>query len=287
MIGPPTISAVRQIALNILGSSKAKKYRPEVNIMLEYATGIPVSRQPIEYDHILEGDEYTKFFDAVEQRKAGRPLQYIIGSAPFRHFELYVEEGVLIPRPETEILVEEAIAALKPSAENLEILEIGCGSGCIVCSLAYEIAGAKITATDINPKALEITKKNAKKYELEKRIELVEADMFPQTDTKYDLIISNPPYVPRAVYETLEAEVKDFEPPEALVSGEDGLDFFRKFIELAPHYLKENGIIAVELFEDNLDMAKDIVQVAGFQNCEIKKDLNNKDRILIATSFRA
>ncbi|MCF0104548.1 MAG: peptide chain release factor N(5)-glutamine methyltransferase [Eggerthellaceae bacterium] len=292
MIGQPNIRDCQQIALNILGSTKKKKYQPEVILMLEYATGITVSRQPIEYDHILEGNEYKKFFDAVDQRKAGRPLQYIIGNAPFRKLELHVEEGVLIPRPETEILVEEALEALKSSKKidaqgscrkEMKILEIGCGSGCISCSMAYEIPDAKITATDINPKAIKITKMNAKKYGLENRIELVEADMFPQAETKYDLIISNPPYVPRTIYENLDTEVKKFEPSEALVSGEDGLYFFCKFIEHAPSYLYDGGIIALELFEDSLTSAKKIVENVGFQNCKIKKDLNNKNRIIIAT----
>ena len=197
--------------------------------------------------------------------------------------DFYVQEGVLIPRPDTEPLVEEIIELCK-SKENLSILDIGTGSGAITISLAKYLKTSKVKSFDISDIALEIGKKNAISNEVDDRVEFIKSDLFSSIENKnikFDVIVSNPPYIPKKDIETLHTQVKDYEPYTALEGGEDGLDFYRSITEQSRMYLKENGILAYEVGHDQAEDVSEIMKKNGYTKIYTKKDLQGIDRVVI------
>ncbi len=196
------------------------------------------------FDKPLNEIELAKTREYVIRRAKREPLQYIIGKAHFHDYELRVDCNVLIPRPETEELAELIIKSYKHDSA-LDILDIGTGSGCIAILLADKFKNSKVIACDINPKAIEIAKSNAKKYNIN-NIEFVCLDIISQIPNgKYDIIVSNPPYIKQEDYKVLEPELK-YEPGNALTDEKDGLTFYRKFSEIFPNMLKEDGKFFLE-----------------------------------------
>lgn len=242
-----------------------------------------ISRQSLygHFEDLLTEDQKHIYSGYINRRAKHEPVQYILGYAYFRGLKIAVGPGVLIPRPETEQLVEIANKHLRHNYNK--ILDIGTGSGCIACSFANEYNDLKIVATDASETALSYAKKNVDAYNFFEKIELINCNMADEVyESDFDLIISNPPYVPSAVYEIMDSEVVDFEPKLALEAGEDGASLLNEIIEVAMDKLKPQGIVALEFYEDNLDVAKNAFLNAGFKNVEIFKDLAGKDRILIA-----
>ena len=232
-----------------------------------------------------EQEEYLK---EIKQRRAnGEPLQYILGFCEFMGFKFFVDRRVLIPRPETELLVEEVVAAARMIKADgpLAILDLGAGSGNIAISLAKLIPESRITAVDVSADALEVTRGNAHLNEVTDRIECVLADMkeylSQNIKQKFHVVVSNPPYIPSAAIGTLPREVQS-EPRLALDGGEDGLDFYRTIIPAAPHFLKENGQLIMEIGEaQRTSLEKICSETQGFARIEIKRDLCGRDRIVI------
>lgn len=224
--------------------------------------------------------KYTK------RRAAGEPLQYITGTTDFRFLTLEVSPGVLIPRPETEVLVSAALDALDACEEDILVVDLGTGSGNIACALASELPNAYVFATDISPKACTLAVHNVEALGLQERVVVLESDLgsaFPQD--KYgmvDLVISNPPYIPRAVLATLDAEVADFEPVLALDGGPDGLDVYRRVLSFAQQALRTGGVLAVELHETCLEQARELASAVGFRNIAVVEDLAKKPRVIIS-----
>ncbi|MGL5640758.1 MAG: peptide chain release factor N(5)-glutamine methyltransferase [Paraclostridium sp.] len=205
----------------------------------------------------LSDDELSIFNEMMKDRLNGRPIAYIVNNREFMGLDFYVEEGVLIPRPDTEPLVEEVIE-LSKGKEKLEIVDIGTGSGAITVSLAKYIDGCHVYSLDISDKALSIGEKNAISNNVDNKIDFIKSDVFSGIEDKdlmLDIIVSNPPYIKRADINTLHTQVKDFEPYIALEGGEDGLDFYRTITEQSVKYLKSKGILA---FEVGHDQAKDV-----------------------------
>lgn len=231
---------------------------------------------------------------ALRRRLKGEPLPYILGKTEFMGLEFKVTPDVLIPRPETEILVETVLRAVNSftrlSVCSLEILELGTGSGCIAVSLAKFLPGANITATDISEKAIQIAKQNALLNNV--KIIFFVSDLFanhampagrqePRT-TNHDLIVSNPPYIPEAEIDDLSAEVR-YEPRIALDGGKDGLDFYRRIAKEAPHYLKDKGFLIMEMgFGQKEEIEKIFEDTGSFQITEIVKDYKNIERVIVA-----
>ncbi|MFC1495904.1 peptide chain release factor N(5)-glutamine methyltransferase [Candidatus Margulisiibacteriota bacterium] len=209
-----------------------------------------------------------------------KPLAYELKSQPFMDFDFYVDQNVLIPRPETEQLVEKAIEEiknLKLKIKNLELLDLGTGSGCIAVSLAKYFSHVKITAVDSSPDALAVARKNAKIHNVYDRIEFIEGNLLePLAGRKFDLIISNPPYIPSKDIETLDSGVKEWEPRKALDGGVDGLDYIRKLIQEGPEYLNPGGML---IFEMGYGQAEAIRRLCP--GVEIIKDYAGIDRIAI------
>ena len=334
------------------------------------------------FDKPLTDEERSTMRTWVARRGAGEPLQLICGTAPFRHMVLEVAPGVLIPRPETEVLVSEVLALFPPpkqisahafedlsavsgqvegaegSASEIPVVEIGgireealsevsvygidsvseqaenfvlndavqspqsqidgvgqdgetitagiasemdsgpkpeairvidlcAGSGCIACALATEHPNMEVLALDIAPEALALAQRNVEAQGVADRVSVRESDLLaaaiadPDNKGSFDVIVSNPPYIPSHVVDTLDAEVSDYEPRLALDGGADGLDLFRRFIGDAYDLLKPGGVLAVELFEESLDQACAIALDYGFSEARIVQDLTNRPRILL------
>lgn len=263
--------------------------RPRTNA--ELLLGAILNAKKIELylgrDHVLTRQQIEKFNKYIRERISGRPLQYIIRSTEFFGLEFSVNEGVLIPRPETETLVETVIELLR-DCHQPKIIDLGTGSGAIAISLAKNLTGSSVFATDISPDALKVAEENARRNEVEDRIDFLCGDLFESLGNRnlegaVDCVASNPPYVSREEFGGLPREVRDYEPVVALKTDQEGTSFHGKIIENSLDFLKQNGILILEV---GLGQAG---QVAGlirdrkeFKDTEIKKDLGGIERIVIA-----
>ncbi len=232
---------------------------------------------------IVTTDEQNKYIELLKKRGKGVPTQYIVGKQEFMSLDFLVNEETLIPRADTEILVETILNVDK----NIKyILDIGTGTGCIPISLLHYSKDMKALAIDINLRALELAEHNACINNVEDRITFIQSDLFSNLPdkfiNKFDAIVSNPPYIPTEDIESLMKEVKDYEPYIALNGGIDGLDFYRKITIQSQKYLKSGGFI---FYEIGYNQAKDvscILENSGFTNIHIIKDLSGLDRVIMA-----
>lgn len=216
----------------------------------------------------------------IEKRASRIPLQQILGSQEFMELEFYVNEHVLIPRQDTETLVE--LVLQEQQGQEKKLLDVCTGSGCIAISLAVKGDYQSVTATDLSKEALKVAERNAQTHQ--KHIKFYRGDLFaalPQSEAgTFDIITSNPPYIPTAVIATLEPEVREHEPMMALDGTEDGLEFYRRIAENAGNWLKPGGAIYLEIGYDQGEAVSGLLQKAGFQDVRIVKDLPGKDRVV-------
>jgi release factor glutamine methyltransferase len=262
----------------------------ETELLFTEVLGCSRAELYLEKKRMLSRENFSRISGVLKRRISGEPIQYILGKTEFMGLEFKVTPTVLIPRPDTEILVETALryAVDKVSSEKatgLQVLDIGTGSGCIAVSLAKYLPQAQISATDISPAALEIARQNSKLNGVEKRINFLNCDLFPsgkQRAMGYDLILSNPPYIKTDVIKTLELEVLH-EPSIALDGGDDGLDFYRRIIQKAPVYLKPGGMLILEIGFDQKIALEKILRISQiFEVKELVKDYNNINRVIVA-----
>lgn len=247
--------------------------------------------------HVLSCDETYLFFHQneeiddkvllasaalINERTKGRPLQYVIGHTNFYGVDVMVDERVLIPRPETEELVEAALADIK--TQNPKILDLCTGSGCIAMAVASKLPGALVVATELSPKAFMLARNNLRPYT---NVTVLRGDLFESVgQMQFDYILTNPPYIPTRVINSLQKEVKDFEPKMALDGGESGLEIVKKILEEAPEYLTENGKIFMEIGDDQGQSCLELAQkTAKWKDFSIIKDLQGKDRIFKASKI--
>ena len=232
------------------------------------------------YDEIEDISKLDTLNEYVKKRLGHMPIQYILNKAYFCGLPLYVNENVLIPRFDTEVLVEEVLKISKKD-KSKRILDICTGSGAIAIALKKLGGFERVDALDISDKALEVAKKNAKELNLD--INFLKSDMFSSLtcENKYDIIVSNPPYIQSDVVDTLESEVKDFEPRLALDGDVDGMKFYKIIAKNYENYLADNGVLALEIGYDEAD---DIRALFEGKNVVIKKDLANLDRVAIIYS---
>lgn len=289
---PWTIKRTLEWTTGYLGRHGDEHPRLSAEWLLSAATGLSCVELYVNFDKPLEPAELDRMHAGVERRAAGEPLQYVTGEMAFRHIVLRCERGVLIPRPETEVLVDAALegvdAAVAAGREEPRVLEVGTGTGCIALSVASERPGARVVATDLSPDAVALAMRNREALGLEEVVDLVECDLASGVDPllmgTFDVLVSNPPYIPtRVLREEVPAEVADHEPRLALDGGEDGLDVFRRILDLAPAALAPGGTLAVELFEGHLDQAAALVRAqGGWSRVEVRDDLARRPRVLLA-----
>lgn len=233
-------------------------------------------------DKKLSDNQKEYFLSMIKDRLNGRPIAYIVGHREFMGLDFYVKEGVLIPRPDTETLVEEIIEICKDKYVN--ILDIGTGSGAITVSLAKYLPKSKLTSFDISDIPLEVGKINAINNGVDNKIEFIKSDLFSaikEKDIKFDVIVSNPPYIRKADMNTLHTQVKDYEPYNALEGGIDGLDFYKNITEQSHLYINKGGVLAYEVGHDQAQDVAMIMQNNGYTNIYTKKDIQGIDRVVI------
>ena len=239
----------------------------------------------LQFERLLTADEVEAYRTHVKARLQGVPVQYITGEAAFRHLVLTVSPAVLIPRPETEILVEVALEHLA-GRDAPRVLDLGCGSGAIGLSVATECPAAQVVATDQSPQALAVARANAQRSEVDGRLQFFCGDLFAALDrdaAPFDLIASNPPYVCRGDLPGLDPEVGQHEPHLALDGGEDGLDFYRRIVAEAAAFLSPEGHLVLEVGDDQATAVKGLVQASQALTFEeTHPDLNDVSRVLVA-----
>lgn len=263
-----------------------------------YMMHIDRSRLMLRWQDVLQDNQCEEYFDLVARRADHVPLQHITGTQEFMGLPFLVSDQVLIPRQDTETMVEDALGIIKKNwLRNEElpvkargswhVLDLGCGSGAIGLSIAKLASEAKVTCSDVSPEALDMAQKNGKALGL-KSVKFVKSDMFAaftgkMGNKKFDMIISNPPYIRKDVIPTLMPEVKDHEPLLALDGGEDGLVFYRIIVDQAPSFLKKNGVVMVEIGHDQMaDVTRLFSESGRFSFITGLKDLAGRDRIVVA-----
>lgn len=269
--------------LNLLKSANIENPSNESMILISYVLKIPKYKIITEPESDISADKVKEILNLVDKRIEGLPIAYIVKNKEFFGLDFYVEEGVLIPRPETEILVEKVLE--KIDSKNSIGLEVGVGSGCIFVSLLKHNKNLFMYGIDISEKALNVSKLNARRYNVLDRISLVNFDILRDNISylnlpKLDFVVSNPPYIPLKDYENLQKEVKK-EPIEALIAGFKGTEFYEVIVENLKYHLKENGFFAFEFGIDQSEKIKEILLKNNFKEIEIYKDLSGLDRILI------
>ncbi|MFW5980422.1 MAG: peptide chain release factor N(5)-glutamine methyltransferase [Halanaerobiaceae bacterium] len=240
----------------------------------------------VNYDYPLTEKELNEYRKRIVKRGDHIPVAYITGHKEFMSLDIAVNKKVLLPRPETELLVEKIIDWCKEKElESPNIVDVGTGSGAILVSLGYYIKKAKILGIDISQEALEIARKNIKKHEMQERLKVIQGDLLrpllKMNKTNVDVVVSNPPYIKKEKMETLPPEVKK-EPDLALNGGKDGVEIYKKLIPQAFQVLKENGFLILEIGEDQGEMLKNLLQKNKWHQIEIKKDYADKERIVMA-----
>lgn len=249
----------------------------DARYILEYITGLNMAQYFIHSEDIIEKDKAEEFFRLIERRSKRIPLSYVIGTRDFFGLTFKVDENVLIPEQETELLVEEVIK----HSEGKSVLDMCTGSGCIAISIALFGKPSKVAASDISEKALEVARENAKSLKAGE-ISFIQGDMFENVTDKFDIIVSNPPYIETGEIDELMPEVRDYIPRLALDGDIDGLKFYRIISKEAVKKLNKNGRIFYEIGYNQSRAVASILLENGFTDVKIMKDYSGLDRIVMA-----
>ena len=267
-----------QSSLNKLKQKKIPNPEIDLRILLNYSKY--TKNEIILSNFNLEQINIQLFNNLFNRRLAKEPIAKIINKKNFWKDEFYVNDSVLDPRPETEGIIEACLNCIKDKKLSLKILDIGTGSGAIAVSLAREFKNAKITAIDISDKAIKVAEKNISQKSLNEKIQLKKIS-FDSIYDKFDLIVSNPPYLKNKEFENISYEIKKFEPFIALNGGQDGLDFYRKFARSLPKIMKKNAYLILEIGEEQFFDCLDIFVDSSLKFQKKTQDLQKKDRIMI------
>lgn len=246
----------------------------EAGMVIEHLTGLTRAAQVISGHGPFEGDP-ARLDKIIQARKARQPLAQILGLAPFRDRLFRVTPDVLIPRADTEVLVDAALAV-----SPRRILDLGTGPGTIALTLLAQCPQATAVATDISQPALKIARENAMRLGVTDRVEFIHSDWFHAVNGAFDLIVSNPPYIDATTYTTLAPEITQWEPEIALTPGGDGLEAYRIIAACAPAHLARGGHLMVEIGFDQGRAVADLLQTAGLEHVRLTRDLNGKDRVV-------
>ncbi len=266
---------------------KIDEPRLSAELLLGQVLGLQRLQLYLDHERPVMPKELEAFRAACRERLQGRPVQYIAGEAFFYGYRFFVDERVLIPRPETELVLEHAMERLAASglasAQTPSILDIGTGSGCIAITLALRLPGARVTAADVSADALDVARRNAEEHGVADRIRFVEADALSASFAEkaggpFDLVISNPPYIPESEWATLQEEVKQYEPRLALVAPK-GFEYYESIVAAAPALVRKGGVLCFELHADGAAGVRKLLG-PGFGGIEVMQDYNRLDRAL-------
>ena len=257
---------------------------PRIDAELMLATALGMTRVDLYTNHErpLVADEVERYRDMVKRRAGREPVHYIVGSREFWSLDFRVDRRVLIPRPETELLVELAVEFLKARDPGARLLDLGTGSGAIAVSVASEITDLQVLATDTSASVLELAPMNAQAHSVADRIEFCRGDLFAAVadDVEpFDLLLSNPPYVTSEEYSGLQPEVRQWEPMTALVGGDDGMSVVGRLVDEAPAYLKSDGQLMVEVGSQWRQVVERF-EAGGWRDVQLKRDLAGRERVV-------
>ena len=277
-----TLKELYNTGTDILKNASIQESSLDAWYLLEYVTGITRARYFVDSQQTVPKNHQKQYLQLIQKRAEHIPLQHLTGVQEFMWLEFHVNEHVLIPRQDTEILVETALEKLKEISNPVNLLDMCTGSGCILLSILYYMKNKKqITGTgvDISDKALEVARKNAKSLGLS--VDFLQSDLFDKITDKYSMIVSNPPYIRSDVIKTLQEEVREHDPMLALNGMEDGLYFYRKIISESEKYLQADGYLIFEIGQDQGLDVSNMMKDAGFRDVLIKKDLAGLDRVVL------
>ena len=261
--------------------------------LLCYVLGIKRIELYTQFNKVVGQEQLSQLHELVKRAGTHVPIAYLTGKKEFYSLEFEITKDCLIPRPETELLVERAIEFLRTRNGEQFICDLCTGSGCVAVAIARNFADCRIVATDISDAVLAIAEKNIAKHGLMNRIKLLQGDSFEPViaglgPAKFDLIVCNPPYVSEPEYEKLAPNVKDFEPKSALAAGRDGLDIIKKIIADADRHLKPAGTLMLEIGNEQGNAVRNLLETAGhFGAVKIEKDYSNLDRLAVAATKSA
>jgi len=280
-----TVNALLTWASELLAQSGVHEASLNTELLLAHTLGLERLRLKLDGQRELNPDEFLLFSSLIDRRMRREPLQYILGTADFMGLRFGVNPDVLIPRPETEVLVEKALELLRTSTVAApEVLDIGTGSGNIALSIKHHFHSAQVTAMDISKRALSIAIGNSRTNTIE-GVVFLEADVFGDflPGKKFDMILSNPPYVSRDEFGSLDPEIRTYEPRIATTDGSDGFRFLRRLLETVPGHLLPGGSILVEIGYGQAAGAADYAKHYGLTRIRVYEDLSGVPRVLAAT----
>lgn len=273
-----TYREARMQAAKQLAAAGVENEAAESWFLMEAVCGISRSFYLLHEQEAMDPVQEQVYFALTGQRCGRMPLQYLTGEQEFMGLPFCVNEHVLIPRQDTEVLVEEAIRVIQKEMPKAAVLDLCTGSGCIGISIQSFCSNTQVTAADISEDALKVAQKNAKENQVP--VEFVHSDLFKEISGSYDMIVSNPPYIPSKVIETLIPEVRDHEPIKALDGKEDGLYFYRRITEESVAYLKPGGYLLYEIGHDQGEAVSSYMRENGFDEIEVIRDLAGLDRVV-------
>ena len=271
-------------ASGFFASQGIENSRLQAELLLAAAVDMKRLDLYLQFERTVVEDEVARFRGYVRERLRGVPVQYITGTASFRLLELEVSESVLIPRPETEVLVDCALEFLA-AIQNPTVLDLGCGSGAIAVSIAHEEPSARVTAIDIDRDSLTTTRRNATACGVGGRLRIARSDLLSALAPggHFQAVVCNPPYIPSAEIEQLDEEVRDFEPRRALDGGPDGLDFYRRLAVSAGSVLAPDGVLLLEVGDGQASEVSGILEESGdFTTVGVRPDLTGTPRVVLA-----
>ena len=281
-----TLKQLYKVGTVKLAEEGIEEFSLDAWYLLEYVTGVSKAMYFAEPERAVSEENADRYIDCIRRRAAHIPLQHITGEQEFMGYPFCVNEHVLIPRQDTEILVEEAIQIMRP---KMEILDMCTGSGCIVlsilkmCKEKYYMTDLQGIGADVSEEALKVARENGRRLGVP--VTWIQSDLFAKIpeEEKYDVIVSNPPYIETAVIDTLQEEVRLHDPYIALDGKEDGLYFYRRIISEAGKYLKTQGKLMFEIGCDQAEAVEELMKNAGYEQITVKKDLAGLDRVVYGT----
>jgi len=285
-----TIKELLTVATDYLYKKNIDSPRLAAEVLLAHVLGVKRIDLYLDFERPLTSAEVSQYRELVRRRVAREPLQYITGRQEFWSLEFIVNNHVLIPRPETELLVEQAVEhckeRIKSGEQRVAVLDLCTGCGAVAISIAKEMPQATLWASDISSEAISIAKANAQRHGVSGKIEFLEGDLFGPARDKglhFHIIVANPPYVAEEEYEKLPPEVRDYEPRVSLDGGPGGMVIIERILREAPDFLKPKGVVIIEMSPAQVAEAKDLISsLPRYRICRVLKDYSGLDRVVVA-----